>query len=102
MEVRCRFHVPVASPSRESTRYQRNRRQEGLQRRSRCLGEERNLTTENGSIFQKEVCVGWGGGGGRGLLEDFISDVYKKGLKEKRKIVYKTQKPTVNTDISFL
>jgi hypothetical protein len=100
MEESCRFHAPVALPPWANTRYPWKRRQEGLQRRSRCLGEEKNLTTKNSSIFQKEVYVGGGGGGG--FQEDFISDVYKKGPKEKRKIVYKTQMPIVNTDISFL
>jgi hypothetical protein len=99
MEVCCRFHAPFALPPRASTLYPWNRKQEGLQRRSRCLGEEKNVTTKNGSILQKEVFLGRGG---EGVQEDSISDVYKKGLKEKRKIVYKTQKPNLNTDISCL
>jgi hypothetical protein len=66
------------------------------------LGEEKNVTTKNGSIFQKEVCVCGREWGGRGeLQEDFIIDVYKRSLKEK-KIVYKTQTPILNADISFL
>jgi len=51
------------------------------------------------SFRKKCVCV-WGEG--MGLQEDLISDVNKKGLKGKRKILYKTQMPILNTDVSFL
>jgi len=45
--------------------------------------------------------MGWRrGGGNERVKENFINDVNMKSLKEK-KIVYKTQTPILNADISF-